>query len=202
MVVSPGSSTVPVKARAGRPEDPAVTPVLTRAAVELLAAGEKVTVEGVCRMARVSRPVFYRRFPNADALVSQFVTERFAGLVVPDTGTLAGDVRAVLGSWRELLTDPAVLAGVGRVTAAQHRAGVDATGILSPCRGAVDLVLDRAAGRGQTRPGVDAGFVLSLAIGTLLVRFLVPGTSEPDDGFLDHLAETITATATHERQRS
>lgn len=147
----------PVRARAGRPENPAVAPALARAAVELLAAGEPVTVENVCRAVRVSRPVFYRRFPNADALVSHVVTERFAGLVVPDAGTLAGDVRAVLASWRELLTDPATVAGVSRVTAAQHRAGVDATGILGPCETAIGLVLDRAVERGQARPGRGRG---------------------------------------------
>ncbi|WP_454150965.1 TetR/AcrR family transcriptional regulator C-terminal ligand-binding domain-containing protein [Microbacterium lacticum] len=192
---------VPVRARAGRPENPAVTPALARAAVELLAVGETVTVENVCRAVRVSRPVFYRRLPNADALVSQVIAERFASLAVPDTGTLAGDVRAVLESWRELLTDPATLAGVSRVTAAQHRAGVDATGILGPCETAIGLVLDRAVRRGQAHSGADAGFVLSLALGTLLMRFLVPGASEPDDEFLDRLTETVTATATHEHAR-
>lgn len=190
-----------MRARAGRPENPAVTPALARAAVELLAAGETVTVENACRAVRVSRPVFYRRFPNADALVSHVIAERFAGLVVPDTGTLAGDVRAVLASWRGLLTDPATLAGVSRVTAAQHRTGVDATGILGPCEAAIGFVLDRAVERGHACSGVDAGFVLSLALGTLLMRVLVPGTPEPDDVFLDRLAETVTATATREHAR-
>lgn len=194
MEAEPGFSEGLVRARAGRPENPAVTPALVRAAVELLAVGETVTVEGVCRRVRVSRPVFYRRFPNADALVSQFIAERFAGLVVPDTGTLRGDVRAVLASWRELLTDPATLAGISRITAAQNRAGVDATGILGPCQAAIGLVLDRAVHTGQARPGVDAGFVLSVALGALLMRVLVPGASEPDDRFLDRLTETVTVT--------
>lgn len=201
MEVEPGSSAGLVRARAGRPENPAVTPALAQAAVELLAAGETVTVEGVCRRARVSRPVFYRRFPNADALVFQVIAERFAGLAMPDTGTLRGDVRAVLASWRDLLTDPATVAGVSRITAAQNRTGVDATGILGPCQAAIGLVLDRAVHTGQARPGVDAGFVLSLALGALLMRVLVPGASEPDDGFLDRLAETVTATATREHAR-
>lgn len=103
----------------------------------MLTEGVPVTVDGLHRRTGVSRPSFYRRYPSTDALVSHITAERFAALPVPDTGALGGDIRAVVGGWRDLLTDPVVLAGVSRTMASQDRPGVDAGGILRPCTDAL-----------------------------------------------------------------
>lgn len=182
--------------RSGRPIDLTVEPALREAAVGMLAAGDTLSVEGLCRGAGVTRPTFYRRYPSAAALVSTVMVDRFGHIRVPDTGTVAGDVRAVLTHWRDILSAPGSAAGVLRVAAAHGQTGVDAAGMLKPWEDAISTVIRRVVEREQTRPPSDPGFVVSLALGPLLIRSVVPGTTAADEKFLDMLTDTVVTAIT------
>ncbi len=70
------------------------------AAWEQLASGGygAFTIDAVAARAATSKPVIYRRWPNREALVMAAIRHYFAqgSRPVPDTGTLRGDVIALL----------------------------------------------------------------------------------------------------------
>src|SRR5215469_8152773 len=85
--------------RRGRPRDPAVDEAVLAAAMELLAdAGfARLTMEQVAARAGVGKASVYLRWPNKVTLLAEAI-QHHVGVVpdVPDTGTLAGDMRTFL----------------------------------------------------------------------------------------------------------
>ena len=73
---------------------------LLAAAWEQLVSGGygAFTIEAVAARAATSKPVIYRRWPNREALVMAAIQHYFAqgSQPIPDTGTLRGDVIALL----------------------------------------------------------------------------------------------------------
>lgn len=73
--------------------------ILEAAWTELLAVGyPALTMEGIARRARTSKPVIYRRWPSRVEVVIAALRKRSGSLAdsVPDTGTLREDVLSVL----------------------------------------------------------------------------------------------------------
>ena len=73
--------------------------ILEAAWAELLAVGyPALTMEGIARRARTSKPVIYRRWPSRVEVVIAAVRKRHGSLAdsVPDTGSLREDVLSVL----------------------------------------------------------------------------------------------------------
>jgi AcrR family transcriptional regulator len=128
---------------------------LEAAWVELTAVGYcAFTMEGVAARAKTSRAVLYRRWPNRPELAMAAIRQhtRLAAADIPDTGTLRGDVLALL---RHVSARIGELAGVFSFLIAEY---FDQTG-LSPAdlreralagqQTAMQVVLDRAVARGE-----------------------------------------------------
>ena len=89
----------PTTARPTRRSGAEVEAAAHGAALELLIEGgpAAVTMESVAERIGTSKPVLYRRWPDSAALVrSALLTSAQSLIAAPDTGTLRGDVRAVL----------------------------------------------------------------------------------------------------------
>ena len=91
--------------------------ILEAAWEELVAVGYPVlTMEAVATRAHASKPVLYRRWSNRPELVLAAVRHhaKIASTEVPDTGSLRGDVLALL---REVSERSAELAGLYQLSA-------------------------------------------------------------------------------------
>src|SRR3954468_25112873 len=84
----------------GRPRDPRRRQAILDAAVHLLAevGYDRATVEAVAARAGVSKPTIYRRWPGgkAEIVADAIRAKRADGAVLPDTGSLRGDLLAML----------------------------------------------------------------------------------------------------------
>ena len=64
---------------------------------------DRATVEAIAHRAGVSKPTIYRRWPGGkeEIVVEALRAKRAAGAVLPDTGSLRGDLLAMLddGRW-------------------------------------------------------------------------------------------------------
>lgn len=83
-----------------------------RAAVDLLAEQpvEALTIPGIAARAGVHPTTVYRRWGTVAQLLSDVASSRFTGdIVVPDTGSLAEDLRRWMGDVAEDLADPDVM---------------------------------------------------------------------------------------------
>mgnify|MGYP001547276450 CR=1 FL=1 len=146
----------------GRPRDPRIVGAVLEATVELL--GEtgyaELSVDAIARRAGTSKPAIYRRWPSKAHLVHEAVFPLGEATELPDTGSLAGDVRAMVRRSADVLTTPAAGAAltglVGELAAdpTLHTALLQRfSGILS--QGLADRLADAVA-RGEVRPDASA----------------------------------------------
>ncbi|MEW2417794.1 TetR/AcrR family transcriptional regulator [Streptomyces sp. NPDC046866] len=171
---------------------------------ELAAVGfSRMSIEGIARRAGVGKTAVYRRWKSKLHLVLDLV-QAFAadGLPVPATGSLHGDVRALLEVMSHLLRHPVASAVIPDllVEAARNPELGDAVrGALldGELRMAQGIVADAVA-RGELPPGTDPGRALDLAIGPLYWRQVVVRDEAPP-AYLDELAEAVVAGLTSAR---
>jgi AcrR family transcriptional regulator len=127
-----------------------------RAVEELLAEGasDTLTLPVIAARAGVHPTTVYRRWGSLGDLLAAVATSRFSGdIVVPDTGSLRGDLERWVADVAIDLSDPDVLALM--------RATVGAAGPEGGCACVADrnaqlaAILDRERSRGGPTPDVD-----------------------------------------------
>ena len=167
--------------KVGRPRSAEADEAIHEATVELLAndgyAG--LTMSGVANRAGVSTATLYRRWSSKLELVVDVLAAGAEESPVPDTGTLEGDVRALLQGFVErtrTTQSTAIMAGlIGEVERNPELAGALRSTIIGPRRAALNEVFHRARDRGELRTGVDIGIASDLLFGPLYHRLLVTG---------------------------
>jgi len=98
----------------GRPRDPQTRQAILDAALALVAevGYDRTTVDAIATKAGVSKPTLYRRWPHGKPeLVADAIRERHAETSqIPDTGTLRGDLLALVAIQTGQLLDDIHLA--------------------------------------------------------------------------------------------
>jgi AcrR family transcriptional regulator len=154
--------------------------VLEATAATLAEEGyENLSIEDVAQRAGVHKTTIYRRWPSKAELVADAVRERSATRVeVPDTGTLAGDLRALAR---------AVAANIGSTDGAPMTKNLIAATVTSGAVAAdmpkfwserlqlTGTIVERAVARGELPADVDANLIIETLIGPLYVRLLLTG---------------------------
>lgn len=181
----------------GRPRDKRIDDAVLRATVELL--GETgyagLSVDAIARQAGTSKPAIYRRWPGKAHLVHEAVFPIGDDTTLPDTGSLAGDVREMVRRTAAVLTTPAARAAlpglVGEMAAdlTLHSALLERfAGILS--RGLTERLQD-AVRRGEARRDVTAAEVVEAVAGTTFLALLTRGEAL-DAAWVDRTSAFIT----------
>ncbi|MEV7525508.1 TetR/AcrR family transcriptional regulator [Streptomyces sp. NPDC091371] len=176
-----------------------VTEAIRAAVVEELAAVgfSRMSIEGIARRAGVGKTAVYRRWKSKLHLVLDLVGA-FAvdGLPVPRTGSLYGDVRALLEVMSHVLRHPVASAVIPDllVEAARNPEIADAVrgALLDGQRRLAAGIVGEAVARGELPDGVDPDRALDLAIGPLYWRQVVVRDSVQGD-YLDELARSVVA---------
>ncbi|TVT52479.1 TetR/AcrR family transcriptional regulator [Amycolatopsis rhizosphaerae] len=156
---------------------------------------DRMTMDAVAARARASKATIYRRWPGKAELVVAAVRRRSGSPPVapPDTGTLRGDLLAVLNSMRATLggQDAALLFGLLLAMRRDPELARTVRGQVIDDKGvAFGEVLRRAAARGDLPPGLDGVAFVEIGSAMLFHRLFVTG--EPlDEPFLAHLTDDI-----------
>ncbi|WP_371481678.1 TetR/AcrR family transcriptional regulator [Kitasatospora sp. NBC_00315] len=161
----------------GRPRDPAVDEAIRRAAVELTEQHgyRGLSMEGIAALSGVSKQTVYRRYRSK----GEVVLDALAGyathhLPTPDTGSLRGDLTALLTATFE--GQRGVIGTLNRALAAealQDPAFADRLWerLIAVRREAVRELLARARERGEV-DHPDDEFLLDLVYGPMWYRLL------------------------------
>lgn len=189
------STTGDTEVRRGRPRNEACTNDILSATLDLVAEVgiAALTVDAVAARAGVGKATIYRRWSSKEALMLDAWATFVLPAEVPDTGTLHGDLRALLGQLDSPLHDrnlqrvfPQMVAAA-RVTpevAEQYRT------LIAQRRAPMRAVLERAAARGEIGAAVDLGVVHDLLVAPLLYRWLI--TDEPIDAdLMDRIIDLV-----------
>ncbi len=183
--------------RRGRPRNEACTGEILEAALHLVAevgiAG--LTMDAVASRAGVGKATIYRRWTSKEALMLDAWMSCVRKPVAPDTGTLQGDLEALLGGIDSPLSDrelqrvfPQMIAAakVNPDVADAYRAFVEQR------RAPMRAVLLRGVERGEIDPALDLEVVQDLVIAPLMYRWIV--TDAPiDEPMISQVIATVTA---------
>ncbi|MGW7320110.1 TetR/AcrR family transcriptional regulator, partial [Streptomyces sp. NPDC054865] len=157
-----------------------VTEAIRAAVVEELAAVgfARMSIEGIARRAGVGKTAVYRRWKSKLHLVLDLVGAFAAdGLPVPATGSLHGDVRALLEVMSHVLRHPVASAVIPDllVEAARNPEIADAVrgAILDGQRRLAEGIVAEAVARGELSESAGPDRALDLAIGPLYWRQVV-----------------------------
>lgn len=152
---------------------------------------EAVTFQEVAKRADVGRATLYRRWESPAALVQdavlQFVTVE---IVARDTGSLRGDLEALLGQLAGFLSGPIGKAAMIASLVAQQGNGDKAIDALVwPSRSAaIDPIFLRAKERGEMRADADVEAFFASVAGALYFRIIVIGAAI-DDQWIDRVID-------------
>lgn len=177
---------------------PRVTEALTRAFFEEWAAHgyAGIRLERVAATAGVGKAALYRRWGSKGAMAADLVQK--VGLELsgaPDTGSLDGDVRAMLLELRRMLRLPLVRRLLPDMLAENARAAKlsgNARRLQEARRARGTAIVDRAVARGELPDSCDRELANDLIGAPLYWRLLV--TRKPiDEAGMERLARAIVA---------
>lgn len=149
------------------------------------------TYEGVAARAGTSKPVLYRRWSSKAAMVAAAnIRSNLDDVIAPDTGTLVGDLRALLRQVRSLLgaidrpTLLALMADLPADSAASFRMLLLDMGIQI-----VTPIVERAQRRGELGPTPLPGLVIGLPFDLVRHDYAIVGS--PSDEALDRMVDQV-----------
>jgi AcrR family transcriptional regulator len=187
-------TTPPAKASRTGGRSARVRAAVLRATLDALlsCSADDLSIRDVAQRAGVHETSIYRRWgTRANLILDAALSEIQAAVPPPDTGSLRGDLLALLGSIAAFITTPtgqallhlAVKDDLPEDEGVRERFWAErfTTG---------QQVLHRAETRGELRPGVDYRLTVETLIGTLFVRVLL--TREPlDDTVTEHIVDLV-----------
>ncbi len=176
-----------------------VTDAIRRATlVELARAGyARLSMEAIARRAGVGKAAIYRRWPSKEALVATVISAVASDAAdLPDTGTLRGDIRAVLDANAALLRRPMtqrILADLMAETRRERQLyAALRTGVQDQRRAKGAELLRRAIARRELRADLDVDVALDLLAAPLYWR-MIAMRRPASPAYLDQLTEMILA---------
>ncbi|WP_285584981.1 TetR/AcrR family transcriptional regulator [Actinoallomurus iriomotensis] len=158
----------------------------------------RMSMDAVARRARVGKAAVYRRWPSKQAMLVDVVGAVMRNNLprVPDTGSLAGDVRGFLNVIVAQTADPRVrriaLDLLVESTRASDLAAALHGVVTEPRRAAGAEVLSRAIDRGELSPNLDRELGLDLLISPVLTR-LFATADQVNETYLTQLTAAIVS---------
>jgi AcrR family transcriptional regulator len=194
----PAAAAQPPPPPRGRPRSEKGRRAILQAASELLLERGlgAVSVDAVAERAGVSKATIYRWWPNKETLALEALYEEWKLDHTGETGTLRGDLLALLSPWVRV----ASARPYGRVVAALLAAAGDDPSFaqqylarfVQPRRDHARRILKRARERGELAPGVELEVALDLIYGPIYHR-LLHGHAPLSQRFAVRVIDTVLA---------
>lgn len=151
--------------------------ILEHTLADLSRAGlDGLSIDRIARAAAVNKTTIYRRWPTRDALVAaalgRILIDR--SLIIPDTGSLQGDLVAVLTPVGELLDSALGKAGL-RLALSDSAALMTDLTMLQAARTSSSMfeMISRARARHEWSEDTDAMLLSFLLVGALMHRVVL-----------------------------
>ncbi|WP_093169895.1 TetR/AcrR family transcriptional regulator [Sinosporangium album] len=153
-----------------------------------------LTVEGVAERSGVNKTTIYRWWPSKSALLGDALVEAdLLALDTPDTGSLRGDLMALVNSVVRLLTAPpmADVAVAALGAAARNPELAAGTQRFFRDRFAQETtIFEQALGRGELKPEVDPMAIVDLLAGAVWLRVVFRGLPVGED-FTEGIVDVV-----------
>ena len=182
--------------RGGRPRDPSRDGVIRAAILRLLAdvGYGSLTMDAVASEAGVGKATIYRRWRTKQDLVVDTISDLNRAEAAPaDTGSLEGDLRAMMRSLVSVITGPTGAATLSLLSTVPHQpalAHAFQDGPLAVWRQSFEEVWSRAEQRGEVRPGTGSSVIAEVPSALLVQRWLLTGRPV-DEAYADEVLDTV-----------
>ncbi|MGW4690615.1 TetR/AcrR family transcriptional regulator [Streptomyces sp. NPDC004244] len=187
----------PTPAGRGRPRDERSGAAIIRAAAELVAESgyASTSIASVAARAGVGKDTIYRRWSGKPELVYEAVFTTADAADLPDTGTLEGDLTALVQSLVEEFSTPAAAAALPGLLAdfaatPELRATIRSR-FLQPAKQRLVAVFDHAERRGDTGEDLPIDLVLDTLAGAVFFHLGIIG-EHPGPDLPRRIAAMIT----------
>ncbi len=155
---------------------------------------DRMTMDAVATRARASKATIYRTWPDKPGLVAEALVNRFGPTPqAPDTGSLRGDLMALMSNAIHITNSPEGQVITGVMTAAARNPALGRT--MHECTYASKRILNetiirQAAARGEVGPDADPDLFQEVMYAMILTRKLT--TELPlDEEFSRHVVDDI-----------
>lgn len=169
---------------------------ILQAALEVLSETgyDRLTMDAVATAARASKATLYRRWKSkTDLVIEALVATKGGPGLIPDTGTLRGDLIEMFCGI-DGLTDASALSTFTALITAMHRdpefAAAWREQFLVPKMTASQTVFERARQRGEIRPDADLALIGPALAGIVLHRVIMLG-DHPDATLVSRVVDQI-----------
>ncbi|MCF6475787.1 TetR/AcrR family transcriptional regulator [Nonomuraea sp. MG754425] len=159
-----------------------------------------LTVEGVAERSGVNKTTIYRWWPSKAALLGAALVESdVLGFDPPDTGSLRGDLVALVEGVRRLLSEPPGSdIAVAALAAAVRHPELDARRFFTDRFARERVIFERAIARGELAARADPMLIVDLLAGAVWMRVVFRGLP-PGDGFAEAaVAALLDGVAAHD----
>jgi AcrR family transcriptional regulator len=166
------------------------------AALELLAecGYDRLTIDGVAARAHAGKATIYRRWPGkADLVVDALGALDEHRLESPDTGTLRGDLLALLCDVEEMVDEQRMSLMAGLVPALRRDAELARRfdeRFVGPRQGVVREVFERARARGEIADDADVELLATTLPALVTFRVLI-GQHAVDAAFAERVVDHV-----------
>jgi AcrR family transcriptional regulator len=168
----------------GRPRSIESDRAIWQATLELLAETgfDRLSIEAIAARARVGKTTIYRRYNNKGELVADAIESVRSEVIIPDTGSLASDLDALVEMAAQITLTPLGRKSVGSIfsSAASNPAFAQIywQRYLEPRRQAFAIVIDRAKARNEVDADLDPSLVFDTMSGIMLYALIFPPSSK------------------------
>jgi AcrR family transcriptional regulator len=171
-------------------------PQIFAAVLELLPeiGYERMSIDAVANRARVSKATIYRRWPGKPQMVVDALRhQKFERVVPVDTGSLRGDLLAMLRAAARMCTTEIalMLAVVFAMRSNPELARLMREHVLPASRTGTDGIIDRAVARGEIAPHEHVREVFHSLVPALLTSRLVADGRPIDDDYLQRVVDHV-----------
>jgi AcrR family transcriptional regulator len=180
----------------GRPLDRSRDPAILAAALEVLSeyGYDRLTMDMVAARARAGKAALYRRWSSKAELVVDALALHHSTLLEPDTGTLLGDLEALLEQGQPSQNDYLVTSIVAGLATACGRDPELARALndrfFETGHKVLRLVLERAVARGEVPKERDLEFIIEIIPALFFSRVLTSG-KPPDKAFAHRIVHEV-----------
>jgi AcrR family transcriptional regulator len=168
----------------GRPRSAQSHQAMLRAALELLAevGFNAMSIEAIAARAGVGKTTIYRRYTSKAELIADAIESVREEIILPDTGTLWGDIEALIQNAAQITLSP-----IGRQTVSMIISSASSnpqfaqiywTKYLHPRRKTFAVVLEQAKARNEIQANLDPDLVFDTMSGIMLYALIFPPTTE------------------------
>lgn len=171
------------KPKRGRPRSIESHQAILEAALSLLAevGFDAMSIEAIASRAGVGKTTIYRRYAGKEELVAAAIESIRDKVVIADTGSLWGDLDAIIENAAQTTLSPlgrqAVAMIISSASTSTQFAQLYWKNYLHPRRQAFSVVIERAKARNEVKGDLDSGLVFDAMSGIMLyARIFQPAT--------------------------